>query len=647
MRREFDPDVLHEIVQETLLWRDHTLPRPALDETYAHLLRGVEARYPGRIQWPSKWLFDRSAGFLQALAILYVSTSEYMLITGTPVPMNGGSGPFRGELFDWVIDGEIVSYWPGQFDRHPTRPGECDHLPRGMMKGAAITDHYWAFEYGRGSIISMWPSTLFGALFTDCDLRNLGEMIGVAVADECRNFLRPTPPPPAWSNWMGNQSCDPLSITQARDVSDLREVVQDARRERQRVRAFGARHSWSPIVPTSGYLVDMTGLDQCLAVDPEAGTIQVQAGMRLEDMTNAAFAAGLAVPSPTVATNFTAGGMVATGSHGTGMQTETFSDAVIAMTIVNADGEVVELTADDPDMVAGRVALGTLGLVHDLTFQCTPSQNVRAIDQKAPLEEVIENLPVLVRDHHAVMLMWYPYTETAWLKLWDPTDAPVTYGLLERLMTRWTQYLLEGVLGVAGERMVMRLAPSLTPMLMKTVIALTPQRDRVESAADAYHFQFVYPKCWDSSWAVPLEDASAAWQALQAIVNDFRARGQFPVNLVVASRFVKASTSLLSPDYGRDSCYIEATTLDGTEDVEAFYRAVEDVMMSRFDARPHWGKVFYDTDRVRERYRPQLELFEPIRRRWDPDGLFLNDFLTDLFAAARSDEKSSEPASPA
>jgi FAD/FMN-containing dehydrogenase len=631
VRREFSPAVLDSIVQETIRWRQETTPYPALGETYAHLLTGIEARYPGRIQWPTKWLFDRSAGFLQAVALLYVSTSEYMLITGTPVPTAGGSGPFFGELFDWVIEGEIISYEPGEFERHPTRPGECDHLPRGKMKGAAITDHYWAFEYGRGFVPSMWPTTLFGALFTDCDLRDLGELMEVAIAEDFRNFLRPGTAPPGWSNWMGNQSCDPVAVRQPRSLAEMKEVVRHARAEGQTVRAFGARHSWSPLVPTAGYLVDMTKLNRCLEVDRRAGTIRVEAGITLEEMTDAAFAAGLAIPSPTVATSFTIGGMVATGSHGTGMQTETFSDAVIGFTLVNADGEVVELSEPDPDMTAARVALGSLGLVYSVTFRCPPAQNMRAIDRKAPLAEVIRDLPTLVRDHHSVMLMWYPYTDTAWLKLWDPTDARVTYTWFERLKTRWTQALFEGVLGVLGERLVMRLSPSLTPLLMKTVIALTPQRDRVESAADAYHFQYFYPKCWDSSWAVPIDDAEAAWTTFQETINAFRARRIYPVNLVVASRFVRASDSLLSPDFGRDSCYIEATTLDGTAGAEEFYRAIEDVMISRFDARPHWGKVFYDTGRIRKQFEPQLDRFEPVRRRWDPDGRFANEFLGALF----------------
>ena len=54
-------------------------------------------------------------------------------------------------------------------------------------------------------------------------------------------------------------------------------------------------------------------------------------------------------------------------------------------------------------------------------------------------------------------------------------------------------------------------------------------------------------------------------------------------------------------------------------------------MMSQFDGRPHWAKVFYDIPRVRGVYDAPLAAFEEIRARWDPDAMFLNPFLCDVF----------------
>lgn len=45
-----------------------------------------------------------------------------------------------------------------------------------------------------------------------------------------------------------------------------------------------------------------------------------------------------------------------------------------------------------------------------------------------------------------------------------------------------------------------------------------------------------------------------------------------------------------------------------------------------------WAKMWYGMARVQQRYRQRLEQFAPIRQHWDPEGVFLNDFLARLFA---------------
>ena len=60
--------------------------------------------------------------------------------------------------------------------------------------------------------------------------------------------------------------------------------VMRAAAENKRVRAFGDGHSWSDIVANPDYLIDNTGLNRLLGVDAKAGTITVEAGMRLQQL---------------------------------------------------------------------------------------------------------------------------------------------------------------------------------------------------------------------------------------------------------------------------------------------------------------------------------------------------------------------------
>jgi L-gulonolactone oxidase len=431
---------------------------------------------------------------------------------------------------------------------------------------------------------------------------------------------------------MGNLACSPVEVFRPTTLPELQSIVRRAAADGRRVRAFGTRHSWMPLVPTDDYLVDITGLTRCLAVDADARTIRVEGGMTLGTLTAIAQEFGLAVRSPTVADVFTVAGMVATGSHGSGMHVETFPDSVVSMTIVNADGEVVEIGHDDPDLPIARVALGSLGLIYAVTLQCDRATNLRCRTLKLSVADAMARLDELVGAHDCVMVMWYPYTSRAIVMLYDRTDAAVTFGPIAHRLNAALQYVIEGVIGKPFLQWTVRHAPELVKWPMRLAAVMTREFDRVETQIDGVHWQFVYPLVWDSSWAVPREDAAAAWQAWIDELDAFEARGQYPISMVMFLRFVQSSDSPLSPGYGRDTCFIEATSLKETPDVLAFYRAVEQRMLDEFDGRPHWAKRYDDLERIRAMARDRIVAADAVRRRWDPDGRFTNDFLERLFA---------------
>lgn len=430
-----------------------------------------------------------------------------------------------------------------------------------------------------------------------------------------------------WRNWMGNQSCAPREIFRPTTLADLQFVVRTAAEEGRKVRAFGSGHSWMPLVPTDDFLVDVRGLNRLLEVDTAAGTITVEGGMTLGELTAHAQQAGLAIQSPTVANGFTVAGMVATGSAGTGNNVRTFPDSVVRMVIVKADGEVVELDESDPDMPFARVAFGSLGLIYSVTLHCPPARNLRCETRKVPVAEMIGQIEHLTTHHDAVMLMWYPYTKNAIVMLYDATDDPVTFGPWKHRWMVIRQWIIEGVIGRPALSLMVRVAPRLMMWPMRLASALTPASTYVETQRDGVHWQFVYPAVWDSAWAVPIEDAGAAWQAWMDELDEFASRKVYPITMVMFARFLQGSTSPLSPDFGRRSCYVEATSLKATPGVLDFYRRIEDVMLTRFDGRPHWAKVFTDYDRVRAQYGDRIAQAAEVRKRWDPDGRFMNRFV--------------------
>ena len=61
-------------------------------------------------------------------------------------------------------------------------------------------------------------------------------------------------------------------------------IIQQAATEGVAVKVVGAGHSFTPLVCTDGYLLDLGDYDQVLAVDVDAATVTVQAGIALSKL---------------------------------------------------------------------------------------------------------------------------------------------------------------------------------------------------------------------------------------------------------------------------------------------------------------------------------------------------------------------------
>jgi FAD/FMN-containing dehydrogenase len=101
----------------------------------------------------------------------------------------------------------------------------------------------------------------------------------------------------------------------------------------------------------------------------------------------------------------------------------------------------------------------------------------------------------------------------------------------------------------------------------------------------------------------------------------------FPLEL----RTVAADTAYLSPQHGMPSLVLSISGKPGT-DYWPYLRDVDALLGGAFGARVHWGKLhFLTAEQLHDRY-PRAQAFIDIRRRLDPDGVFLNDHLRPLFA---------------
>ena len=446
-----------------------------------------------------------------------------------------------------------------------------------------------------------------------------------------------------WRNWFGNLK-HTVDLYQPSTLDELRLAVKKAA-AKGKVRAVGNSYAWSPLVPVDGSLVSLEKLRGVEVLERGATysasgapslrrgptpRIRVECGWPIERLVAYTGGHDLTLITPTIFQELALGGALAVGAHGTGLEWSTMSDAVAAMRIVNADGELIELDESDGDLFdAARVALGTFGVVYDVELRCEPAFNVHVEDRFKPRDEVLAGMDDLLATYEFVELYWFPFNDTMWIKVMRRIDEPAP-------PETWKQRLGEKIDYYAALWSVKyvlpwlsRRVPQLTPQFMHLAPKLaTLPGTYIESATKEFHYQQAYPRCWDMSYAVPIEDTVRAWRASMALVDDFAARGKYPINMVFHSRFIGASRAPLAVSADRATCDIEVTTAKYTPHTHEFFEAYTDAIMAIPGARPHWGKYILQPKRVRERY-PRMDEFLAVRKQMDPRGVFLNRFVAD------------------
>jgi FAD/FMN-containing dehydrogenase len=102
-------------------------------------------------------------------------------------------------------------------------------------------------------------------------------------------------------------------------------------------------------------------------------------------------------------------------------------------------------------------------------------------------------------------------------------------------------------------------------------------------------------------------------------------RSHVPISFPIEYRYVAGDDSFGAPTTGRKSAMIDLEQFKDMPHREDFMAGEE--IFRLYDGRPHWGKFHSrSADEFRRLY-PEWDRFQDVRRRWDPDGIFTNDYL--------------------
>jgi len=428
-----------------------------------------------------------------------------------------------------------------------------------------------------------------------------------------------------WRNWTGDQACRPAAIEHPADATEVAAAIERARAGGRTLRVAGAGHSFTDAALTDGTLLRLDRMRRLLEIDSASGLARVEAGISLNELSEALWAHGLALENLGDIDVQSIAGATATGTHGTGSRLRNLSAGLREIELVAADGSLLRVSErDDADAWrAARVSVGALGVVTAVTLETVPAFTLEGVDSTAPLDEVLGRIDELADGAEHFEFYVFPHSRLALTRTNRKVDRAPRPPSPARA---WVDDVLLrnhvfGLACAAGRR-----APRLIPQLNRLLARASGTTRRV----DRSYRVFASPRLvrfTEMEYALPRAHAADAVRA----VLDVATRPGFAVPFPIEVRFVAPDDAFLSPAGGRETCYIAVHMYRGME-WQPYFRAVEQAM-DGFEGRPHWGKRHFQTAATLAPRYPEWEAFQAVRRRLDPDGAFANGYVERVLGA--------------
>lgn len=408
----------------------------------------------------------------------------------------------------------------------------------------------------------------------------------------------------AGTNWAGNVVFSAARAAAPTTVDEVARIVTGA----EKVRVVGSRHSFSDIADTTGTLLSLARLAGAPELDTARGTVRVPAGPRYGDLAPWLHARGRALANLASLPHISIAGAVATGTHGSGERIGSLATQVVALELIDGEGERLRVERGHPDFAGSVVSLGALGVVTALELATEPTFDLaQTVFEGARWDDALAHFDALQRSGDSVSLF------TTWR---DP----------DRVDQIWVK-----TRGQVPDLSMVGASPADGPRHPLPGIDPTPCTEQLGSRGAWFdrlpHFRLAFtPSAGEelqSEYLVPRADAVAAIEA----VRELSARIA-PLLQVCEVRTIAADDLWLSPAEGTDAVGIHFTWILDEPAVMALLPQIEAALPS--STRPHWGKLFaLSGPALLERY-PRADAFARLRARRDPHRRFANAWMDRL-----------------
>ncbi|MDB1089800.1 D-arabinono-1,4-lactone oxidase [Streptomyces sp. ACA25] len=391
-------------------------------------------------------------------------------------------------------------------------------------------------------------------------------------------------------NWSGSLRFTPREWSRPETEEEVAAQVRRAAEQGRTVRPVGSGHSSVPLMATEDVLLSQEGMAGLVSHDTSAGRGTVLPGTGLSEAGRLFREAGLAMENLGDVDYQTLAGAIGTGTHGTGTRLRNLSATLVGGRLVTGTGDVLpfgeEAGEDDGRELlrAARVSLGSLGILTSLTLELLPAYELRRLNWCTHIDWVLENFTALAGAYRHMDFYWYPRSDEAQVRTMnDPATEPTVIPPGNRVH--------------ADEQ--------------------GPVHEIIPNSRDLRFDEMEY--------MLPYDAGMACFREVRKRIKD---RHRQQVGWRVLVRTVAPDSAMLSNC--NDGPVMTIALLQNNELPYQEYFDDLEPLLREFGGRPHWGKKHTMTAAdLRPRY-PEWDTFQALRRRLDPQGIFLNEYLRTL-----------------
>lgn len=400
-----------------------------------------------------------------------------------------------------------------------------------------------------------------------------------------------------WTNWVGNQSFTPREIITANNEAEVQHWVTHAAQQGLGVRTAGTGHSFTPVVETDGLLLNTEPMRGITKIDAAKRHVSALPKTTIGDFAEPLWQQGLALANQGDIDTQAIAGAIATATHGSGRRFTNFSATLVGARLIDGMGNLVVVSDEQNSEVlpALQTSLGLLGMLTELTIRVVPAYNLHARYETLPFAVVLDHLDEYINQYRHLSFFWLPTDASAKLYCLDHGGADDCVVKLYNEVPADTQL------------------PNL------------PANERVDRSYSIYPMHYD-PNFHEVEYFLPIEHTRDVLHEMRKLMLRWLPLSVYPLEI----RTVGADQAWLSPNYQRDNLVVSISGEPGV-DYWDYLRAC-DSLFAEFKGRPHWGKLHFMTADRLERLFPRYNDFVAMRRRFDPQGTFLNAHTRKLFA---------------